>query len=231
MRWSLILVLALGLVQCGTRGEQSAKETGQQTSGKEVAVEDVEPLPVNTLGPMDSIKDLDKQIESYHLGDQLTESQKKENKALKRKIIRGTFDIRELCRLALAKHWGTITKDQQDRVVGLMTSLLEKKAVFSKERLTGKDKYYNIRYLKEELDKDDAKKSTVNTQLLVPKRDLKVNIRYKLLQTAWGWKIFDVIVDESSMLLNYRSAFHNIITKEGFDALVSRMQKKLDEIQ
>ncbi len=183
------------------------------------------------LSPMASIKDLDAKIESYELGEGLNPGQLQKNQELKAKIVRGTFDIQELCRLALAKHWDEITVIEQQNVVDLMTKLLEKKALFSKERLSGKDKYYNIQYLSEAIDKDDPKQSIVKTRLVVAKRELKVDIQYKLILTAKGWKIFDVIVDDSSMLLNYRSAFHNIISKYGFKELESRMQKKLDEIK
>ncbi len=185
----------------------------------------------SALTPLQSIQDLDKKIEAYSLGENLTDEQKQTNQILKAKIIRGTFDIAELCRLAMAKHWAEVTPEEQAQVVTLMTSLLEKKAIFSKERLSGRDKYYQIQYLSEEIDKQDPNQALVKTRLVVAKRDLRADIHYKMIKSPKGWKIFDVIVDESSMLLNYRSAFHNIITKYGFPELLTRMRNKLDEIK
>ena len=43
------------------------------------------------------------------------------------------------------------------------------------------------------------------------------------------WVVYDVVTDEQSMLENYRAEFNKIINKEGFDALMKRMKKKLDE--
>ena len=43
------------------------------------------------------------------------------------------------------------------------------------------------------------------------------------------WVVYDVITDEQSMLENYRAEFNKIINKEGFDALLKRMKKKLNE--
>ena len=43
------------------------------------------------------------------------------------------------------------------------------------------------------------------------------------------WVVYDVLTDEQSMLENYRAEFNKIITKDGFDALMKRMKKKLDE--
>lgn len=231
--WILVCAVLL-MVSCQSKSQQSQVKNdvkSEQKAPESIAPVEQEPEVVSNLGPMDSIKDLDKKIESYELGESLTPEQVQKNQDLKAKIIRGTFDIRELCRLALAKHWDEITPEQRDHVVLLMSKLLEKKALFSKERLSGKDKYYNIQYLSEEIDKADAKQALVKTRLVVAKRDLKVDLQYKMILSTTGWKIFDVIVDDSSMLLNYRSAFHNIITKYGFQELENRMQKKLDEIK
>ena len=41
--------------------------------------------------------------------------------------------------------------------------------------------------------------------------------------------VYDVVTDEQSMLENYRAEFNKIINKEGFDALLKRMKKKMDE--
>jgi phospholipid transport system substrate-binding protein len=59
-------------------------------------------------------------------------------------------------------------------------------------------------------------------------KKVKVALDYKLM---WKdrWVVYDVVTDEQSMLENYRAEFNKIINKEGFDALLKRMKKKLDE--
>lgn len=182
------------------------------------------------FSPMDSIKDLDKQIESYHLGQNLTSTQNDENLALKKRIIQGTFDIAELSRLSLGAHWGEIKPEQQKYFVDLMTRLLEKKAIFSKEQLHGDNKYYNIVYLKETFEAADQNKSVVTTRMMVPKRKMDLDLTYKLLKKSDDWKIYDVIVDDASLLSNYKFQFDRIIQKGGFSDLISRMETKLNKI-
>jgi ABC-type transporter MlaC component len=41
--------------------------------------------------------------------------------------------------------------------------------------------------------------------------------------------VYDVVTDEQSMLENYRAEFNKIINRDGFDALLKKMRKKLDE--
>lgn len=180
--------------------------------------------------PMESIQDLDQRVSAYHLGQNLTPQQLEENAALKKKIIRGTFDIAELSRLSLDKHWDEITVEQRKHFVSLMTHLLEKKAIFSKEQLHGDNKLYDIHYTKETIEPADQTKATVYSKMLVPKKKMDLDLTYKLLRKPTGWKIYDVIVDDASLLSNYRFQFDRIIQKSGFADLIQRMEGKLTQI-
>jgi len=189
----------------------------------------LDPKEIGT--PMQAIKGLDQMIETYHLGKELTAEQTEHNSSLKQKIIRGTFDIKELCRLSLGKHWDAISEAQQKHFVGMMTTLLETKAIFSKEQLKGTNKYYSISYKNESFDDETKEKATVFTDMHVPKEKITLNITYKLLLTPYGWKIYDVVVDDASLLTNYKFQFNQIISTKGFDELFARMEKQLNKIK
>jgi len=65
------------------------------------------------LPPMDQIKDIDQRLKSFHKGDPLTPVQEKENQKIKDYVLRKDFDLREMCRLALGKHWKPLTPKQR----------------------------------------------------------------------------------------------------------------------
>ncbi len=44
-----------------------------------------------------------------------------------------------------------------------------------------------------------------------------------------SWRAYDIIVDEVSMALNWRQQFEKIIKNEGFDALISKINKKVGD--
>lgn len=203
--------------------------TSTAPTAQELQEEKADQLRRANLGPMDSIKDLDKQVEAYHLGQTLSPQEIADNLRLKQRIIRGTFDIEELCRQSLDKHWTEITTDQQKHFVDLMTRLLEKKAIFSKEQLHGENKYYQIEYTKEVV-APDKKNATVYSRMVVAKRKMDLALTYKLVKKDAGWKIFDIIVDDAELLKNYRFQFDRIIQKGGYDDLVKRMEQKLTSI-
>ena len=144
-------------------------------------------------------------------------------KADVRKLVGGFLDYRELAHRALAKHWDGLTSAQRKDFVSTLRDLVERSYL---KQVTG-DPNYNIKYQKEEKTGNEA---TVEATLTTMTRAKKVNIalEYHLIYKD-RWLVYDVITDEQSMLENYRAEFNKIINKDGFDALLARMKKKLDE--
>ena len=229
----LIVVAAVSacLTACPSNKGEEKKETVAPVIVPPAPEALPEPLPSSsTIGPMESIKDLDLKIESYKTGPNLTQAEVEENRKLKQDIIRGTFDLYELCKLALDLHWNEITDKDQRYFTDLMTSLLEKKAIFSKEQVKGAEKAYRIVYKQEKFLDSEKKKSLVTTKITIPSKKIDLDLNYKLILTTTGWKIFDVIVDDASLVENYKFQFDAIIKKNGYPELVKRMENKLKEM-
>jgi len=167
-------------------------------------------------------------------GQKLSPSEEEHNRALKKKILHGTFDIRELARLSLGNHWERRTEAERDQFVNLLTDLLEEKALFSKEQSAAKSKEggkYFVVYRGEKFDGPAKDRAFVRTKVVVPSEKVDISLNYKLKKASSEWKIYDVIVDEASLVDNYRYQFDSIIKKHGYADLVRRMQNKLDEIR
>lgn len=180
--------------------------------------------------PTREIQDIEVKMDSYKTGADITAEDRANNAKIKRDILTGTFDLRELCRLALDKHWGALSPAEQGNFVGLMTDLLETKALFSKEQTKTRGKAYTVQYLGDTYLNDKTRART-RTKVVVPKENVKVDIEYKLKKDPGGWKIFDVVVDDASLVDNYRYQFDAIISKNGYGELVRRMQNKLKELK
>jgi phospholipid transport system substrate-binding protein len=144
-------------------------------------------------------------------------------KADVRKLVGGFLDYRELAHRALAKHWDEVTPAQRQEFVSTLRELVERSYL---KNVTG-DPNYTMKYQKETTEGTDA---TVEATLMTMSRGKKVNIGlvYKLVHKD-RWLVYDLVTDEQSMLENYRAEFNKIINKDGFDALLKRMKKKLDE--
>lgn len=53
-----------------------------------------------------------------------------------------------------------------------------------------------------------------------------IPINYALRLDDEGWKVFDVSVDEVSLVTNYRSSFARAIKKDGVDGLIKTLQER-----
>jgi len=66
-------------------------------------------------------------------------------------------------------------------------------------------------------------KAQVSTTLLFEKS--QVDVDYRLAKKPDGsWWVVDLVIDEVSLMRNYRAQFRRILKREGFDALVTRIQ-------
>ncbi len=244
--------MTLGTVSCGKKAESpqpvAVKNEAVRPSMKfEEEAYDPNfkiPLPPKKAikyapegSPTRAIQDLDDMLDSY-ITDPKTPEDKKYNAQLKASVIHGTFDIRELCKNALDKNWDARTPEEQDYFVKLMTRLLEKKAVFSKEQgqkkggeSSGKSSVYKVTYEGEQFLDAEKTKSEVKTSVLIPSQNMRIELNYKLKKGEKAWEAYDVIVDGASLLDNYKYQFDKIISKDGYPELVRRMESKLQAIE
>ncbi|MBX7149676.1 ABC transporter substrate-binding protein [bacterium] len=231
MRIYFLIGMALIVSFTSCKKEKTTSTQPVVTPPAPVAEAPLVPGPSINFTPMEAIKDLDKKVDGYKTGTNLSNEDIQANQKLKTQIIRGTFDLRELSILALDKHWNTLSDKDRNHFVELMVQLLEKKAIFSKEHVKGNDKSYKISYLSEEFLDPEKTKSQVVTRIAVPSEKVDLQIKYKLRHSSHGWQIFDVIVDDASLVDNYKFQFDTIITKYGFPDLITRMETKLKEMK
>ena len=53
-----------------------------------------------------------------------------------------------------------------------------------------------------------------------------MSVNYRLHQVQGEWKIYDVVVDDISIIANYRSQFSRILSRGSFDDLLKRLKEK-----
>jgi phospholipid transport system substrate-binding protein len=142
-----------------------------------------------------------------------------------RKVVGQFLDFEELAKRALARHWEGLTPKQRTEFVATLRELVERNYL---KQLHGKPDY-DLKFDKETKEGNEA---TVNATLTTTSpKGKKVNIAldHKMVYKGSKWVVYDVITDDQSLLENYRAEFNKIISKDGFDALLKRMKKKLDE--
>jgi phospholipid transport system substrate-binding protein len=141
-----------------------------------------------------------------------------------RKLVGSFLDYAELAKRALARHWEPLSAKQREEFVNTLRELVERSYL---KQVHG-NANYNIKYDKEiKQDSEATVTGVLNT--MARGKKVKIALEYKMLWRGDHWVVYDVVTDEQSMLENYRAEFNKIINKEGFDALLKRMKKKMAE--
>lgn len=153
-------------------------------------------------------------------GSPAEKKQKDELRALAERLL----DYAELSKRALAPHWEKLSKPQRDDFVGTLRELIERNYV---KQLKSSLEYHVV-YKNEQVEADEATVTTV-VKVKTQGKTTDAEIVYKLRKAADKWLVWDVITDEVSLVRNYRSQFHKIISEKSFDELLKKMKAKLAE--
>ena len=136
-------------------------------------------------------------------------------------VINERFDFRAMSQRTLATNWKKTTDEEKQQFVALFSQLIENSYVGKIEAYTNEKVDYPGEKIK-------GRKAVVETLIITSSADVPVN--YKVYQKGDQWLVYDVIIEGVSLISNYRSSYQEIVKKEGFDGLLTKMQAKIDEL-
>ena len=176
-------------------------------------------------GPMATLKlkngEVDRLLRQHpEKGSPQEAKQKEQIKELAATLL----DYEELSKRALAQHWETLKPEQRSEFVATLRGLIERN--YTRQLRNNLD--YQVQYKKEEVEGDDATVATV-VKVKTAGKSSDAEIVYKLRKNPDGWRVWDIITDESSLVRNYKSEFNKIITEKSYDELLKKMKNKLAE--
>jgi len=135
-----------------------------------------------------------------------------------RQILASRFDFAEMAKRSLGSNWHKASGVEQQKFVQLFTDLLESSYIGQIEAYDGE----KIIYGRETVDQDQA---DVETKILTKKSE-EIAIVYKLKADGADWKIYDVVIENVSIVNNYRTQFNRVLAKGSFAELISRLESK-----
>ena len=179
-------------------------------------------LPVYAGAPLDTVQtNVNKVLDVLRDPKLKAESAKEIKKEKLETIYKQMFDEVELSRRTLAANWSKLNHDQQQEFIQLYRRVLEKaymdqilsysytneKIVFSKESMLSKDR------------------AEVQTKVITSSKEIP--IFYRMILKDGTWKVYDVVVENVSLVQNYRSQFNSILAKNTPDQLLEILRKKV----
>lgn len=172
------------------------------------------------MSPMDSIRGSVDNILTLLQDKELDQATRRKEM---RKVISGRFDFRAMSQRTLATNWKKASEEQQQEFVKLFSQLLENTYISRVEAYTDEKVDYPGEKVK-------GNKAVVETLILTANADIPID--YKVYQKKNGeWWVYDVIIEGISLISNYRSSYQEIVKKEGFDGLITKMKDKIRELE
>ena len=218
--------LLLVVIFLSSHGALQAAPKGEGVEGQGNTVKRMGNINAAPGTPTRAILDIEDKMKSYKTQKPLSAADEVYNAKIKHDIIQGSFDLRELCRRSLDKHWDQRSGAEQDQFVNLMSRILEKKALFTSEQSKTRGKKYVVNYRGDNFLQGSMAVSKIHIRT---QDNNEINIQYRFRKVGGQWRIYDVVVDDASLVDNYRYQFDSIIKKYGYGELVNRMNKKLME--
>ena len=169
--------------------------------------------------PLDLVRTtVDKAIQILKDSKLSSPDKKKERVDRLREALDAIFDYEEMAKRALGYHWRQRTPPEQEEFVKLFREFLQR--VYSdKIGLYGGEQ---VRFGREVMDNEFAQ---VGSTIIQPKGE-EIAVVYKLRQVNGQWKVYDAIVENISIVNNYRSQFDRVISSSSYEALVKRLRGK-----
>lgn len=136
-------------------------------------------------------------------------------------IYETMFDDVELSKRALARNWNNLSIPQRQEFVKLFRQVLEK---------AYGDKIISYNDEKVLFDREtilSEKIAEIQTKVITSAKKIPVN--YMMIQKNGVWKVYDVVVENVSLVQNYRTQFNEILAKNTTEQLLDILRKKVRE--
>lgn len=129
------------------------------------------------------------------------------------------FDVRYIAQLVLGRNWRSASEEQRTRFTnGFKNSLIRNYADALLDNAdTVEAKFLPLRLAGGETD------VTVKSEL-IRKAGRPVSLAFSMRLVDNDWKIYDVIIENLSLVTNFRSQFNEEIKKNGLESLITRVE-------
>ena len=131
-------------------------------------------------------------------------------------LIYSRFDFAEMTKRSLGRHWNSLEPSEQREFVDAFTQRLLI-AYGRTVRATGDEK---VQYEREVLDGEYA---SVDTKV-ISKDGGEIAIDYRLHGFDGQWKVYDMVIENVSIVNNYRAQFDRVIAKSSVKELLQKIK-------
>jgi phospholipid transport system substrate-binding protein len=177
-------------------------------------------VPVYAGAPMTTAETAVKKVIDVLRDPKLKSPASKEIKKEKLRVIyKDMFDEIEFSKRTLVRNWNNFNAAQRTEFVNLFEQILEKSYA---------DKILDYTNEKVEFYKENKiADSQVEVQSKIITSSKEIPIFYRMILKDGKWKVYDVVVENVSLVQNYRTQFNDILAKDTPEKLLEILRKKV----
>lgn len=135
-------------------------------------------------------------------------------------VVLPHFDFERMSRWVLGKYWRKASPDEKKRFIGEFRTLLVRTYASSLADFAQQE----ITYLPFHGDLKSGE-ATVKSEVAQP-GGFPIPINYRLYKPGAEWVVYDVTIDDISLVANYRTSFATEIRKSSIDSLIKTLAEK-----
>ncbi len=177
-------------------------------------------LPAHAGVPLDTVQlNVNKVLDVLRDPKLKAESAKEIKKNKLRPIYDRLFDDIELSKRTLARNWNSLNVAQRQEFVQLFRQVLEKAYM---DRILA---YSNEKIVYDRESINSETQAEVQTRVITPSKEIP--IFYRMIMKDGNWKVYDVVIENVSLVQNYRTQFNEILGKNKPEQLLETLRKKV----
>jgi phospholipid transport system substrate-binding protein len=135
--------------------------------------------------------------------------------------VSNSHDLTKIARIVVGKEWEKLSEAQQQKLVDVFVRLSIASYAHNFKDYSGESFVFDS---EEETTRGGV---VVHSRLIIPD-DKPVKFDYMLKEKGDSWRIINIIANGVSDLALKRSEYTAILQREGFDALIAKINEKID---
>lgn len=135
--------------------------------------------------------------------------------------VAASHDLTKIARIVVGKEWENLSENQQQKLVEVFSKLSVASYAHNFKDYDGEAFVFDSQ---EETGKGGV---VIHSHLTIPdEKDVKFD--YMLKENGNSWRIINIIANGVSDLALKRTEYTSILQREGFDALITKINEKID---
>jgi phospholipid transport system substrate-binding protein len=135
-----------------------------------------------------------------------------------RQIVYPLFDFNEMAMRALGSNWRRLNAEQRPEFVSAFTALLEKTYADQIDLYKGQKVVFTGEKIEDSFAQVDS--------AIIDNKGQRYSVVYRLQRVEGKWKIYDIVVENISLVNNYRAQFNRVVAKSSVEELLKKIKQQ-----